>query len=217
MNTNSLHEQLIQMGFDEIVTNEVMANNTEDQQDHYMIIATRPQVAKISNACNTMARLELAQFNALLDVLPLKDNVNCWELLKQLEALFKPHLKDNLMLSDYFPMHQAIRHRLSWDRHPEGGMTVNFDEPMKINDEPLILISNLKKKELTQDVFFNQPENINSAHIDANGIAFLNECMISQLKIIDGQHISTVLGSWQKPIGGGYKIENWKNSAINRI
>lgn len=33
--------------------------------------------------------------------------------------------------------HEVIRHALAWHDHPEGGITVNFDSPMKWADEPL--------------------------------------------------------------------------------
>lgn len=36
--------------------------------------------------------------------------------------------------------YQVQRHRLSWDRYPEGGWTVNFDEPYKVGKEPLAAI-----------------------------------------------------------------------------
>lgn len=37
-------------------------------------------------------------------------------------------------------LHQVIRHRLSWDRHPNGGLQVSFDTPMKYSQEPLAII-----------------------------------------------------------------------------
>lgn len=36
-----------------------------------------------------------------------------------------------------FDIHDVIRHKLSWDRHPEGGWTVNFDDPLHWGSEPL--------------------------------------------------------------------------------
>lgn len=32
---------------------------------------------------------------------------------------------------------QVIRHRLAWDRKPAGGITVDFDDPMKTSEEAL--------------------------------------------------------------------------------
>ena len=36
-----------------------------------------------------------------------------------------------------FDLYGNIRYKLSWDRHPEGGLTVNFDEPLHWGSEPL--------------------------------------------------------------------------------
>ena len=41
-------------------------------------------------------------------------------------------------------IHQVIRHRLSWDEHPEGGQTVNFHEPFKSGDGALPSIEEIK-------------------------------------------------------------------------
>lgn len=30
---------------------------------------------------------------------------------------------------------QVVRHRLAWDRHPEGGMTINFDRPWRSSEK----------------------------------------------------------------------------------
>ena len=214
-NENSLHEQLMELGANEIATYNAMIGS-DDSNYQYSITATRKQTAMLSEACNTMARLEIAQINALLDVLPLRDNVNHWELLQKLEVLLSPYLKTSRPLSNYFPMHQALRHRLSWDKYPEGGMTVNFDEPLMLDDTPLLLIANLNMKELTQNMFIDQPNNIRSAHIDSNGTAFLNECFIEELRVVDGQHICMTADLWQKPIGTGYKTQDWQFSPINR-
>jgi len=34
-------------------------------------------------------------------------------------------------------IYQVIRHVYAWHRHPEGGITVNFDKPMRMSGEPL--------------------------------------------------------------------------------
>jgi hypothetical protein len=52
-------------------------------------------------------------------------------------------------ISDYYrvawDLHQVIRHRISWDEHPEGGMTVNFDTPMRSSEkEELAKIEQVK-------------------------------------------------------------------------
>ncbi len=40
-----------------------------------------------------------------------------------------------------FDLQQVIRNRLAWDRKPEGGVQVDFDEPRQIGTEPLAKIT----------------------------------------------------------------------------
>lgn len=39
---------------------------------------------------------------------------------------------------------QVIRHRISWDRNPEGGLFVNFDVPMNTSGVPLATIERIE-------------------------------------------------------------------------
>lgn len=186
--------------------------------DHeYQITATGRQVDDISYACEKMARIEIGQMNAIIDALPLKDDTDTYALLQQLEYLIKPHLKSNLPHSPFFTMHQSLRHRRSWDIHPEGGMTVNFDEPLILDPKTPLLKVALAEKELTQDIFIGMPETILSAHVDKNGTAYVNESMIEHIVIYGDQHISTQQGALQYPVGKGYKTDNWRASPINRV
>lgn len=36
-----------------------------------------------------------------------------------------------------YDIQQVVRHRLAWDKKPEGGIQVNFDEPRQTSDQPL--------------------------------------------------------------------------------
>lgn len=33
--------------------------------------------------------------------------------------------------------YQAIRYAIAWHDHPEGGITVNFDKPLRVSDAPM--------------------------------------------------------------------------------
>lgn len=37
-------------------------------------------------------------------------------------------------------MHQVIQHHVSWEAHPEGGNTENFNEPMNVSEIPFCTI-----------------------------------------------------------------------------
>lgn len=118
---------------------------TEDKQllgQRYNIEATGRQVDDISYACELTARINIGQINAIMDALPIREGTDTYALQQQIEALIKPHLKQpEPNLPSFFTMHQTLRHRRSWDIHPEGGMTVNFDEPLVLTDDPLLKIN----------------------------------------------------------------------------
>ena len=42
-----------------------------------------------------------------------------------------------------YDLYQVIRHKLAWEEKPEGGITVNFHEPMKWSKEELAKIKNM--------------------------------------------------------------------------
>lgn len=41
-------------------------------------------------------------------------------------------------------LHDVIRHHLSWERHPEGGWTTNFQKARGLSQEPLATIETVK-------------------------------------------------------------------------
>jgi hypothetical protein len=53
-------------------------------------------------------------------------------------GIFSDKIPDEARVA--WDLHQVIRHRLSWDDQPEGGITVNFDTPMKYGKEELAII-----------------------------------------------------------------------------
>lgn len=60
-----------------------------------------------------------------------------------------PSITNKEVVNDVFrvacDLRDVIRHRLSWDRHPEGGWTVNFDKPWGWSEsEPLATIEALE-------------------------------------------------------------------------
>lgn len=52
-------------------------------------------------------------------------------------------VNDNAKIA--WDIHQVIRHRISWDRNPEGGWTTNYDEPMHYSNTEKLPI--MKKAE----------------------------------------------------------------------
>jgi hypothetical protein len=124
-----------------------------DQTQKYNVTLTEAQVSVISMACELVGRLRLGQFNDIVwKVYPetlgsqtvdhekirnLFDDISL-ELRKQ-----RGHSGSDKDWTDdarvAWDIHQVFRHRLSWDKTPEGNlMNVHFDEPMTMSHkEPL--------------------------------------------------------------------------------
>lgn len=54
-------------------------------------------------------------------------------------GIHNPEVRDEFRTA--FDIQQVVRHRIAWDRKPEGGIQVNFDTPRQIGTEPLAEIS----------------------------------------------------------------------------
>lgn len=50
-------------------------------------------------------------------------------------GIFNIHLDPDARIS--WDIHQVIRNKISWTEHPKGGMTVNYDRPLKSSSEDL--------------------------------------------------------------------------------
>jgi len=114
----------------------------------YNVTLTEAQVSVISMACELVGRLRLGQFNDIVwkvypetlgsqtvdheKIRTLFDEISL-ELRKQ-----RGHSGSDADWTDdaraAWDIHQVFRHRLSWDKNPEGNnMNVHFDEPMPMS------------------------------------------------------------------------------------
>jgi len=57
-------------------------------------------------------------------------------------GIFSEKINDSFRVA--WDLQQVIRYRLAWDRNPEGGIQVIFDEPLKSSQEPLACIKKQK-------------------------------------------------------------------------
>jgi len=48
-------------------------------------------------------------------------------------------------------MHQVIRHHLSWEREPAGGVMVGFNKPLHVSKEPLAKVFEVIKQSESQN------------------------------------------------------------------
>ena len=137
----------------------------------YMLTITERQAQVISTAVEILARLGMGQWRDGIEHMPLKRDYNTWyQDLAAIGSILRKHMIDNVdgwtrthgIHSDAvtehsrmaWDIHQAIRHRLAWDKAVKEGivqsidsprewtkmMAVNYDEPIKACAEPLAKI-----------------------------------------------------------------------------
>lgn len=120
---------------------------------------TEEQAYVIMDALEFMCRIEMGQFNEI----PYRINQNTYdealkhpkfdmrkaeEILREAKMVMFPQLQNmpgayigiaatNERSKVSWDLYQQIRHDLSWHRNPEGGMTVNFDQPFVLSKQPL--------------------------------------------------------------------------------
>lgn len=108
------------------------------------------QAKVIINSLELMARISMGQFEGVYITLWLngsgvKNSQEVREMLKQLKRIIFPDLSETSyygILSKEasepakiaWDMYQVIRNKMSWAKHPEGGHTVDFNEPMKVSE-----------------------------------------------------------------------------------
>ena len=110
---------------------------------------TEEQADILLMALDTYNRLMMGQFNAVSDLFPARDfdRGKAAAALQAARQAVMPELDprgyhgiESREIPDRariaFDVEQVLRHALSWHRHPEGGITVNFDKPYWTSPEP---------------------------------------------------------------------------------
>ncbi len=130
--------------------------------NQYQITADEEHLAVIMTALDLYFRIGMGQFDRIRDVGKWwrkwdEHNVGAYmdrahELLTGLpknafHSIGSPRISDDFRQA--CEIYQMIRHRLSWDRNPKGGWTVNYDDPksFRMTDRPLIEIERIESKQ----------------------------------------------------------------------
>lgn len=130
----------------------------------YTLTVTENQARIIAHAVELMSRIQTGQWFSFIDWLPQQHQFSRHELREKLQPVMTEHFSktkpDNCpyvidgwnnnynILAEYVPetarvawdLQKVIEHRLAWDRNPEGGFTVDFDEPAHAGTEPLAVM-----------------------------------------------------------------------------
>jgi hypothetical protein len=140
--------------------------------DHYTLIINEEHARVMITALDCYSRMMIGQIDNALEPIKFQwdfknrpkdkevSNYNNFrDLCNQIKSLFTPfdspgasygiHSKevdDSARVA--YDIKKVIEHRLSFDRKPEGDITVNFDKPSQTSEQPLPIISVLINKEI---------------------------------------------------------------------
>lgn len=124
----------------------------------YTIEVNEEQAKVISLALDIFSRMEAGQLEWIFSMIPWKyyEKLESVEpMLKELQLLLTGMQRGNLGIGNVsnsariaFDLHQVIRHRLAWDKYPQGRMGVDFDPPRKWSNQPLAKIEQINKNKV---------------------------------------------------------------------
>lgn len=124
-----------------------MKSSEPQQSKIYQLSVNEKQIRLLQQSLDFYSRITAGQLSEISRVIRGDFDrvaVAKWLDLAKLELF--PDLKTNehhsVSRSEEskisYEMMSIIRRHLAFERHPEGGFTVDFDEPLKVSQEPLI-------------------------------------------------------------------------------
>lgn len=118
----------------------------------YVLEMSEEQAVAISEACEVAARIGMYQLHDICRLLPQsseedrKKHQEIYDLMWE-KYLYYTHgmhgYKKPEQTNVLWDLHQVIRHKISWDRSPAGGNTVNFHNPLKTSISELASIKRI--------------------------------------------------------------------------
>ena len=121
-------------------------------EEKYILTLTREQAQTVMDALELYARLRIGQFNRitelLLDVQNADDYCKRREIANDLlniaacvifgkNAYGQPECQKDNLHHRAWNIYAALRYKMAWHDHPEGGWTVCFDKPRPWGGEPV--------------------------------------------------------------------------------
>lgn len=118
-----------------------------NQDTIYVLELTPEQSRAIQRACEFYARMRFGQFQEVTwQLMNFRDDDFCERRDKAEDLLFEarkfiyPELETrghsygvgrDYEADSAWEVYEALRYEMAWHEHPEGGITVNFDQPMR--------------------------------------------------------------------------------------
>lgn len=128
-----------------------MKENKKEKPQKYVLTVDEDHLSVMEAALNLYFRIGMGQFDEIMMMPDFfgKNSDEVRVLFRQLHYKLKGmdpnsfHSIRSHAIDDRYrtacDIHDVIRHRLSWDRNPEGGSGVNFRSPEMVNGKvPLI-------------------------------------------------------------------------------
>lgn len=116
----------------------------------YQLTLTEKQARIVRDACELYERLHAGQWFALEPYLKLKPDHYFWQVENCFHYFIEPYLELDKMNFERNAgdIKQVLRHRLAWDRNPEGGDDYKFRKPYIEGTEPPAQIKRIEEHHL---------------------------------------------------------------------
>jgi hypothetical protein len=127
----------------------------QHHEDYRVTLTLNPAQARVvMRALDLYSRLKMGQFDEIVSLFGFHrefDRDHARLLLRDLHTTVFPELHGNEYYGIFheqagdgreaWDIYQTIRHAVAWHREPEGGITVDFDRPLKSSAEPLPVVT----------------------------------------------------------------------------
>ena len=116
----------------------------------YQLTLTEKQARIVRDACELYERLHAGQWHAMKHIIPIKKEFN-WAILEERFRIFIQPYCDTTKIKferNAGDSKQVLRHRLAWDRNPEGGDDYKFRKPYIEGTEPPAQIKRIEEHHL---------------------------------------------------------------------
>lgn len=127
----------------------------------FMVSLTGEQLRYLSEAANLVSRLYMGQMEDLTYLLKGVSNAEgIREKVEELVTLVFPEKatqEPQEPTQILFDIHQVFRNVLAWEENPDGGSSIEFDDPLSMSSRPLPLVVN---KESLIDLINEHVKNI---------------------------------------------------------
>ena len=139
------------------------------EMDTYNLTINEKQAQVIAQALDLASRIQMGQWCEFIEWLPQQRRFCGNDLREQLQpimnkhfaeakpdecpqpirgwgshySIHSPYVHDTARVA--WDLQKVIEHRLAWDRNPSGGITVDFDGPHCVGDEPIAVMEKVNR------------------------------------------------------------------------